>query len=148
MLLALVGLPGTAAARKSASSHQSSSEKSQAEDNAKPVAVTAIRHWSSAEVTHVAIDLGGAAKYKFAHLIDPERLYFDFQDVTVPANVLAKRLEGKDGFLTNIRVGKLDKHSMRVALDLDRPVEYSVSLVPDPYRLEITFHSKKTAAGT
>src|SRR5205085_3141724 len=36
--------------------------------------------------------------------------------------------------------------AMRVALDLDQPVEYSVSLVPDPYRLEVTFRRKPDKA--
>ncbi|MGE5207354.1 MAG: N-acetylmuramoyl-L-alanine amidase, partial [Chlamydiota bacterium] len=69
--------------------------------------------------------------------------------------LLAKKLEAQDGFLTNIRVGDVEKGSTRVALDLDQPVEYSVNLVPDPYRLEITFHrasgpsrSKEVAAVT
>ncbi|HSB76258.1 MAG TPA: N-acetylmuramoyl-L-alanine amidase, partial [Terriglobales bacterium] len=37
-------------------------------------------------------------------------------------------------------VGGGETGSTRVALDLDQPVDYSVNLVADPYRLEITFH--------
>jgi N-acetylmuramoyl-L-alanine amidase len=141
LLLALLGLPGSVAARqKSTLKHKPPAAESAAQASEKPVAVTGIRHWSSADVTHVAIDLGGPVKYKFAHLIAPERLYFDFENVTVAPGVLAKKLSGQDGFLTDIRVGDMEKGTTRVALDLDRPVEYSVNLVPDPYRLEITFH--------
>ena len=141
LLLALLGQPGSIAARqKSTPKHKPPAAESAAQASEKPVAVTGIRHWSSADVTHVAIDLGGPVKYKFAHLIAPERLYFDFENVTVAPGVLAKKLSGQDGFLTDIRVGDMEKGTTRVALDLDRPVEYSVNLVPDPYRLEITFH--------
>jgi N-acetylmuramoyl-L-alanine amidase len=141
LLLALLGLPGSVAARqKSTPKHKPPAAESAGQASEKPVAVTGIRHWSSADVTHVAIDLGGPVKYKFAHLIAPERLYFDFENVTVAPGVLAKKLSGQDGFLTDIRVGDMGKGTTRVALDLDRPVEYSVNLVPDPYRLEITFH--------
>lgn len=141
LLLALLGLPGSVAARqKSTPKHKPPAAESAAQASEKPVAVTGIRHWSSADVTHVAIDMGGPVKYKFAHLIAPERLYFDFENVTVAPGVLAKKLSGQDGFLTDIRVGDMGKGTTRVALDLDRPVEYSVNLVPDPYRLEITFH--------
>ena len=140
-MLAVLGLPGGAAARyKSKTPRSSASAKSSQQGSGKPVAVSAIRHWSSADVTHVAIDLSGPAKYKFAHLIGPERVYFDLENVTVAPAVLAKSLEEQDGFLTNIRVGGLAGGFTRVALDLDEAVEYSVNLVPDPYRLEITFH--------
>jgi N-acetylmuramoyl-L-alanine amidase len=135
-VLAVLGQPGRAAAR----SKFSAAHTQEKQDSGKPVALKTIRHWSSADVTHVAIDLGGPVKYKFAHLIDPERVYFDLQNVTVAPGVLTKKLEEQDGFLTNIRVGDVEKGATRVALDLDRPVEYSVNLVADPYRLEITFH--------
>ena len=140
-MLAVLGLPGSVAARnKSTPKHKSPAAESTAPANGRPVTVIGLRHWSSADVTHVAIDLGGPVKYKFAHLIAPERLYFDLENVTVAPGVLAKKLSGQDGFLTDIRVGDVEKGTTRVALDLDRPVEYSVNLVPDPYRLEITFH--------
>ena len=140
-MLAVLGLPGSVAARnKSTPKHKSPAAESTAPASGQPVTVIGLRHWSSADVTHVAIDLGGPVKYKFAHLIAPERLYFDLENVTVAPGVLAKKLSGQDGFLTDIRVGDVEKGTTRVALDLDRPVEYSVNLVPDPYRLEITFH--------
>jgi len=136
LALATIGLPGGVAARAKAKSSNPSASANQG----KPVKVSAIRHWSSADVTHVAIDLSGPVKYKFAHLIGPERVYFDLENVTVPSALLAKSLEEQDGFLTSIRVGEVERGSTRVALDLDEPVEYSVNLVPDPFRLEITFH--------
>src|SRR5579864_6864397 len=140
-MLAVLGLPGSVAARnKSTPKHKPPAAESTAPASGQPVTVIGLRHWSSADVTHVAIDLGGPVKYKFAHLIAPERLYFDLENVTVAPGVLAKKLSGQDGFLTDIRVGDVEKGTTRVALDLDRPVEYSVNLVPDPYRLEITFH--------
>jgi N-acetylmuramoyl-L-alanine amidase len=136
LALATLGLPGGVIARANAKNSKPSANQG----SDKPVKVSAIRHWSSADVTHVAIDLSGPVKYKFAHLIGPERVYFDLENVTVPPAVLAKSLEEQDGFLTSIRVGDVERGSTRVALDLDEPVEYSVNLVPDPYRLEITFH--------
>lgn len=140
-MLAILGQPGSVVARqKSTPKQKPPAAESSAQASGQPVAVTGLRHWSSADVTHVAIDLGGPVKYKFAHLIAPERLYFDLENVTVAPGVLAKKLNGQDGFLTDIRVGEMEKGTTRVALDLDRPVEYSVNLVPDPYRLEITFH--------
>ena len=139
MLLALMPAAASATGTQKAGTAATSSAHSD-----KPVVVKAIRHWSSADVTHVAIDLSGPVKYKFAHLINPERLYFDLDDVKVAA-AGAKRFDQQDGFLTNIRVGDVQKGTTRVALDLDEPVEYSVNLVPDPYRLEIVFHRAEQA---
>ncbi|HEU5337522.1 MAG TPA: N-acetylmuramoyl-L-alanine amidase [Terriglobales bacterium] len=130
VMAAAAGANAQKANGNSASTHQSD----------KPAEVKAIRHWSSADVTHVAIDLSGPVKYKFAHLINPERLYFDLDEVKVAAAASAKKFDKQDGFLTNIRVGDVQKGTTRVALDLAEPVEYSVNLVPDPYRLEIVFH--------
>jgi cytoskeletal protein RodZ len=39
--------------------------------NASPVAVTGIRHWSSAESTTVAIDLESEVQYEYSHLSNP-----------------------------------------------------------------------------
>jgi N-acetylmuramoyl-L-alanine amidase len=140
LALTAIGPLGGVTARAKARSSKSSASAQSSPASGKPVTVSAIRHWSSADVTHVAIDLSGPVKYKFAHLIGPERVYFDLENVTVPPAVLAKSLDEQDGFLTNIRVGALEGGFTRVALDLDEAVEYSVNLVPDPYRLEITFH--------
>ena len=156
LALAVAGVQGTASARvrpkpqkrsKAAQRAASKSSSSGAQENPeKTLTIVGIRHWSSTDVTHVAVDLDGPAAYKFGHLIEPERLFFDLQNVEVAPEVRAKRFTEQDGFLTNVRVAKTDSGAMRVALDLDRPVEYSVSVVPDPYRLEVTFRRKPDKA--
>ena len=133
------------AAGAGATAQKAAGNSSSTHSSDTPVVVKAIRHWSSADVTHVAIDLSGPVKYKFAHLVNPERLYFDLSEVKVAPAASAKRFEKQDGFLTNIRVGDVEKGTARVALDLDQPVEYSVNLVPEPYRLEIVFHRTEPA---
>lgn len=157
LILACFGLPAQAASpQKSAPKHgqsQSRSSNSAAQPSGKPVTIKNIRHWASAEVTHVAIDLNGPVAYQFAHLIEPERVYFDLENVTLARGVLKEGLTDQDGFLTSIQIRDTKGGTARVTLGLDRPVEYSVNLVPDPYRLEITFHgaagqSKKAKASS
>lgn len=138
LVLAFFSLQGLAAARSKPASKPAKSAPSPASD--KPVKIKDIRHWSSADVTHVAIDLDGPVGYKFSHLIEPERVYFDLENVTLASGILQDRLTDQDGFLTSMLVSGPQKGITRVTLGLDRPVEYSVNLVPDPYRLEITFH--------
>src|SRR5581483_2411951 len=117
-------------------------------DQKTEIAIRSIRHWSSADVTHVAIDLGGQLQYKIGHLDDPERLFFDLYGAHLPEKVRTYKLNSADGFVSNIRVGD-GEGVPRVALDLNTPVEYSATLIPEPYRLEITLHrlSAKIANG-
>src|SRR6185437_9975481 len=147
LMLAFSGLQAMAAVgQKPASKHGSRNPRSAAQLSDKPVTIKDVRHWSSAEVTHVAIDLDGPVGYKFAHLIDPERVYFDLENVTLARGVLEDQLIDQDGFLTGIDVADTEGGATRITLGLDRPVEYSVNLVPDPYRLEITFHGATAQA--
>ena len=148
LILAFFGSQAIAApGQKSAPKHaKSGSHPSAAQLSDKPVKIKDIRHWSSAEVTHVAIDLDGPVGYKFAHLIDPERVYFDLENVTLARGVLEDQLIDQDGFLTSMDVADTEGGTTRITLGLDRPVEYSVNLVPDPYRLEITFHGATAQA--
>ena len=39
--------------------------------------VTAVRHWSLADVTRVAIEVSGEFEYRTDRLHNPERVYFD-----------------------------------------------------------------------
>ena len=127
--------------------HRVSDSGIPSENNVPPTLVRGIRHWSSAEVTHVAVDLDGPVRFKFGHLIGPERLYFDLEDAKPSKALLDRTLEDEDGFLANVRVGKADTGGTRVALDLTDPVEYSVTLVPEPYRLEITLQRRTRRGG-
>jgi N-acetylmuramoyl-L-alanine amidase len=104
----------------------------------------AVRHWSSAEVTNAAIDLDGAVKYKVGYLHAPERLYFDISDVQLEPAVLLKKFSGQDGFLRNVRVAHSENGATRIVFDLSRPVSYSVELIPDPYRLQVTLRSPES----
>ena len=45
-----------------------------------PNRVTAVRFWSSAETTRVAVEVSGEFKYKSDNLDTPPRLFFDVQN--------------------------------------------------------------------
>jgi len=100
--------------------------------------VKAIRHWSNGDVTRIAVDLTGKpAKFRTGHLTDPDRIFIDLYDVQPTPAVMLKSLPQDDGFLHNIRVARSDDGMVRIAFDLTRAAEYTATLIPDPYRLEL-----------
>ncbi len=114
-----------------------------------PIAeVTGIRHWSTSTYTRVAIDLGDEVQYQAARVENPDRIFFDLHHAH-----LAPQLAGKsfvvtdDGFLTKIRAAQFSGDVTRVVLDVHEVTEYSAFLLPNPYRLIIDIHGKRSAEG-
>jgi N-acetylmuramoyl-L-alanine amidase len=100
-----------------------------------PAEVTAIRHWSSAESSTVAIDLQDQVQYEAHHLADPERIYFDLHDTSLSAAISGKTIAVDDAFLVRVRVAQPEAGLTRVVLETKGNPTYSVSLQPNPYRL-------------
>ena len=107
--------------------------------------VTGIRHWSTSTYTRVAIDLGDEVQYQAARVENPDRIFFDLHH-----SHLAPQLAGKsfvvtdDGFLTKIRAAQFSGDVTRVVLDVHEVTEYSAFLLPNPYRLIIDIHGKRS----
>ncbi len=45
--------------------------------SAAPLRVTAVRHWSMAEATRVAVEVSGDFEFRFERIHNPERIFFD-----------------------------------------------------------------------
>ncbi len=113
--------------------------------------VTAIRHWSTASYTRVAIDLnvpaGQEVRYEAARVENPDRIFFDIEHARP-----APELEGKsfqvtdDGFLERVRAAQFSDQVTRVVLDVHQVTQYSAFLLPNPYRLIIDIHGNSGAA--
>src|SRR5271169_2751661 len=104
--------------------------------------VTGIRHWSTADYTRVAIDLDAEVKYQAGRVPDPDRIFFDLPDTRLASTLVGKSFEVQDGFLKKIRVAQYQPGSTRVVLEVDDVAEYSVFLLPNPYRLIIDMHGR------
>lgn len=109
--------------------------------------VQAIRNWTSAEATRVAIEVSGDFKYKTQRLHNPERIFFDIQD-SKPRLEDRKNIntELSDRILKRIRVAETTPGVTRVVLDIQGPVESSVSQLGNPNRLVIELRAKGGAA--
>jgi N-acetylmuramoyl-L-alanine amidase len=108
--------------------------------------IRAIRHWSNGNVTKVAIDITGKPdKYKTGRLTDPDRMFIDIFGVEATPALLVKDMSVEDGLLRNLRVSRSDQGLVRIALDLAQRAQYTATLVPDPYRLEVELRGSGTA---
>ena len=114
--------------------------------NGKLPVVTGVRHWSTGDYTRVAIDLEDDVKFDSGRIPSPDRIYFDLSNTKLAAELVGKSFEVGEGFLRKIRVAQYTLHDVRVVLDVDADSEYSAFLLPNPYRLIVDIHGKKTAS--
>jgi N-acetylmuramoyl-L-alanine amidase len=105
--------------------------------------VTGIRHWSTPDYTRVAIDLEQEVKYEAGRVPNPDRIFFDLHDTKLASTLAGKTFEVSDSFLRRVRVAQFQKGMVRVVLEVDAVSDYSVFLLPNPYRLIIDIHGRK-----
>lgn len=106
--------------------------------HAAPVEVIAVRHWSMANVTRIAIEITGEVHYRSDRVDDPARIFFDFTGAR--PHIDGKRLfsdEVGDKLLKRIRVAETAPGVTRVVLDLESTADFSVSRLDNPNRLII-----------
>jgi N-acetylmuramoyl-L-alanine amidase len=106
--------------------------------------VTAVRFWSTGEVTRVAVEVSAEFKYKYDHLDNPPRLFFDVQDARP---VMAqKTIAVGDRLLKQIRVAETQPGITRVVLDLEQEADFTASQLSNPERLIVELRSKDAKA--
>ncbi len=106
--------------------------------------VTAIRHWSTPDYTRVAIDVENQIKFGSQRISHPDRIFFDLRDTKLASTLVGKSFDVDDGFLKKIRVAQFKPGRTRVVLEVDDLSDYDAFLLPDPYRLIIDIHGKKS----
>jgi N-acetylmuramoyl-L-alanine amidase len=100
--------------------------------------VTAIRNWSLADVTRIAIEVSGDFTFRTDRLHNPERVYFDI--LNARPRIDAKRIwsnQINDKLVQRVRVAETTPGTTRVVLDLNAPVDISTSQLSSPTRLMI-----------
>lgn len=112
--------------------------------------VSQVRHWSSPDYTRVVIEMTGPAGYK-ANLLQadknenqPPRLYVDIKSGAVGTAVDSSMKVG-DGLLQSIRVGRPDKNTVRVVLDLETYKDYKVFSLENPHRIVVDVSGQRQA---
>ena len=107
-----------------------------------PLRVTAVRHWSLADATRVAVEVSGDFKFRSERLHNPERVFFDITGAR--PSIGGKRIYSEavsDKLVSRVRVAETQPDVTRVVLDLTGPVEFTASHLSNPDRLMIELRS-------
>lgn len=119
------------------------------EERAPLHAVTAVRSWSLADVTRIAVEVSGDFKFRTDRLHNPERVYFDVLNAL--PRIDGKRIFSKDindKLVQRVRLAETHPGTTRVVLDLVGPVEISTSQLSNPNRLIIELRPGELRPGT
>jgi N-acetylmuramoyl-L-alanine amidase len=109
--------------------------------------VSRIRTWNADTYTRIVIDVGSKVKYQAARISGPDRIYFDIEGAKVSSALLHKPIDiDSGGFLKTVRVAQYQTGVVRVVLEVNRVSDYSVFLLPDPYRLVVDVYGNSAAA--
>ncbi|MBV8436127.1 MAG: N-acetylmuramoyl-L-alanine amidase, partial [Silvibacterium sp.] len=110
--------------------------------------VTGIRHWSTPVYTRVAIDLQDEVQYEAVRVPNPDRIFFDLHGTRLSSELIGKSDEViDDGFLKRVRAAQFSNDVTRIVLDVSDVSEYSAFLLPNPSRLIIDVHGRKSRSG-
>ena len=109
--------------------------------------VTRIRTWNGDPHSRIEIDVGAQVKYQATRISGPDRIYFDIENTKIDPELLRTGVEVESGgLLKRVRVGQNQQGIARVVLEVDHAKDYSVSLLPDPYRLVVDVYGTSAAA--
>src|SRR4029077_5628186 len=109
--------------------------------------VSRIRTWNADTYTRIVIDVGSKVKYQAARISGPDRIYFDIEGAKLNSALLHKPIDiDSGGFLKTVRVAQNQSGVVRVVLEVDLVTDYSVFLLPDPYRLVVDVYGTSAAA--
>ena len=102
------------------------------------LSVTAVRHWSLADVTRIAVEVSGEFEFRSDRLHNPERAYFDILNANPHFDGKRARHEPiDDKLVSKVRIAAPVPGITRVVLDLSGPVEIATSKLANPSRLII-----------
>ena len=113
-------------------------------DRASLQSVTAIRNWSLADVTRIAIEVSGDFKFRTDRLHNPERVYFDI--LNARPRIDARRIwsnQINDKFVQRVRAAETSPGTTRIVVDLTGPVDISTSQLSSPNRLIVEMRSER-----
>jgi N-acetylmuramoyl-L-alanine amidase len=111
--------------------------------------VTAVRYWTLAETTRVAIEVTGEVHYHSDRAQNPERIFFDLAGTRpfIDGHRLFSAEVG-DRRLKRIRVAETMPGITRVVLDLESRVEFTVSRLDNPSRMIIELRAEGAPSDT
>jgi len=117
-----------------------------APEGSEPV-VTRIRTWNADTYTRTVIDISGKAKYQAARITGPDRIYFDIENAKIDSALLHQPVPVETGgYLKTVRIAQNQLDVVRIVLEVNHAKDYSVFLLPNPYRLVVDVYGTSAAA--
>ena len=111
-----------------------------APDSAK---VTSVRFWSLGDVTRIAIEVSSDFTFKYSHLTNPERMFFDIHGARPQiARDGIHTIAVGDALVQQIRVAENQPEVTRVVIDLLQTASVTTSQLSNPNRLVLELRSK------
>ena len=110
--------------------------------NGAPLKITDVRYWSAPDHTRIVVDSDKSISYQTFQLKDPWRLVVDIKEAK--ATFDSRKITIEDSTVHHIRIGKFDRKTMRLVIDLVKPTQSKVftlnKYLDKPYRLVIDLH--------
>lgn len=108
-----------------------------------PASLKSLRHYTGPDYTRVVLDFDKEVPFKRNRLMNPDRLYLDFDNTVAYQELLEQEFSVDDGFLKRVRVGQNTYRKARVVLDLKSIENFEVFSLYHPYRVVIDIQGKK-----
>ena len=106
--------------------------------------VTNVRHWMTADSTRVVIELERKVRYEAGRVANPARIYIDLYDTRPAAAISGKTVAVENGLLKSVKAGRHRVDVTRVVLTVADRSDYSLSELPNPYRLVVDLQNRPT----
>lgn len=111
------------------------------------IEVTAIRFWTLGDITRIAVETTGEAKFVHDRLHSPERIFFDIKEAR---SKLGKKgsetIPIGDKLVKQVRIAQTQPSVARVVLDLESGAEFTASQLANPFRLIIELRASAPTA--
>ena len=104
--------------------------------------VTNVRHWITADSTRVVIELERKVRYEAGRVGNPARIYIDLYDTRPAAAISGKAVPVENGLLKSVKAGRHRVDVTRVVLYVADLSDYSLSELPNPYRLVVDLRNR------
>lgn len=107
-----------------------------------PKTLLRIRYWSTSNSTRIAINLDGQVPYKYAHLANPDRIYYDLENTSLARSVQGNVISvSGSSFLQRIRTAQFSQNITRIVLNVGPSTDSYAFYLPNPWRLIIDLHA-------
>src|SRR6185503_17978893 len=108
----------------------------------KPVGVTDVQYWSTAEYTRIAVKLDQSVQFESQRIDHPQRIYFDLKNAKLVSHLMGQSFDVEDGVVKKVRVAQYKPGRARVVVETEDHASYTASVVLSPPRLVIDIHGE------